>query len=145
MAEMGSGRLVGPSGEKLTLKDLKEIVENDFKVNWRKSLDRLQVSWKALDAYFKPEFRALDLTTDRVTASTLHRQEQGKASSTIRNEINALGRSLNLAHRAGRISTVPYFPAPEVTAVREGFLTREDLKTVVAELPDYLRPVTWFA
>lgn len=117
---------------------------DEYKVKQRKSLDRLAVSWLALDRYFGLDFRAIDIGADNVTGYTLHRMDEGRANSTIRNEVNALRRSLTLAHRAGRISNVPYIPVPEVTAVREGFLKRGELNAVLEELPHYLRPATLF-
>jgi integrase len=144
LAEIGSGRHVGKDETRLTLADLKKIITDEYKVNKRKSLDRLEVSWLALERHFGLHFRAVDLGEDNVITYILHRQEQGRANSTIRNEINAIRRSLNLAKRAGRISNVPYIPVPKVTAVREGFLKRGELDALLAELPEYLRPVTLF-
>ena len=37
MAEMGSGKLVGPSQEKVTFGDLASMIETDYRVNGRKS------------------------------------------------------------------------------------------------------------
>jgi integrase len=145
MAEMGAGTLVGPDEEKVSLRDLKEIITDHYKANKKRSLDRIETSWKALEGYFDLDFRALDLNSVRVTAYILHRQDMGRANSTIRNELIALRAAYKLAKKAGLISTVPHIPSPEVNEVREGFLTRADLKALVAELPEHLRPVTWFA
>ena len=145
LAEIGGGRHIGRDEARVTLADLKQVITDEYKANKRKSLDRLGVSWLALDGYFGPEFRAIDVNSDNVTAYTLHRQEEGRANSTIRNEINALRRALNLAWRARRISNVPYIPVPDVTAVREGFLSRAELDALLKELPSYIRPVTLFA
>ena len=145
LAEMGRGRLVGPDEERLTFEDLSRMIVSDYEVNGRKSLERLQMSLKPLRTFFGCDCRALDITTDRVRTYIRYRQEEGRANSTVRNEVNALRRALNLAHQAGWLSNVPYIPAPRVTAVREGFLEGGDLRALLAELPDYLRPITRFA
>jgi integrase len=145
LGECGTGKHVGKDEAKVTLADLKKITVDDYRRQRLRSLDRLEVSWLALENHFGLDFRAIDLGVDTVNAFTAERQSQGKADNTIRNEIGALRRGLRLAHQAGRISSVPYTPMPSEGPAREGFLTREELDLVLKELPDYLRPVTLFA
>ncbi|MCJ7629161.1 MAG: site-specific integrase [Longimicrobiales bacterium] len=145
MAEMGTGKLVGPDEEKVTFQDLKDIIVTHYKVNKKRSLDRILTSWKALEAYYSLDTRALDLTSARVKSYILHRQEMGRANSTIRNELIALRAAYKQAKKDGLLTTIPHIPSPEVNEVRESFLTRADLKALVAELPEHLRSVTWFA
>lgn len=52
MAEMGTGQLRGPDIERTTFEDLAKIVEDDYRVNGRRSLPRLLTSLKALRAFF---------------------------------------------------------------------------------------------
>jgi len=145
LGEIGAGRHVGRTEEKLTLADLKKITVDDYKQNRLRSLDRLDVSWIALEAHFSLDFRVVDLKTTTIKAYIAARQDQGRADNTIRNEIAALRRGLRLAHQAELITKIPHIPMPPEGPVREGILTRGDLDALLLELPDYLRPVTLFA
>lgn len=145
MKEMGSGKLIGADEEKLTLADLKQMIKDDYRIRGLKSWDRVETSWKALDDFFGPKHRAIDITTDKSKRHIAHRMEQGRANSTIRNEVNALRRAMNLAKDAGRLSYVPKIPSPQVNAVREGFFTDADPKALLPKLPAYVRPVVRFA
>ncbi len=51
-AEMGKGRIIGPDQERVTFEDLSEIIVSEYEAKERKSLDRLQVSLKALRGFF---------------------------------------------------------------------------------------------
>jgi integrase len=144
MGEMGRGKLIGPDEEKMTFDDLAQIVEDDYRVNSRKSLKRLQTSLKHLRGFFGFH-RALDITTDRVRAYTRYRQDEGAANASIQKELAALKRALNLAAQAGRLTTVPHVPSVRVRNVREGFFEPGELKAVIEELPEDLRPVARFA
>ena len=141
---MGKGRIFGPDQERLTFEDLSEIIVSEYEAQERKSLDRLQVSLKALKGFFATSF-ALDITTDRVDAYVAYRRKMGRANSTIRNEVNALRRAMVLAKKAGKLAEVPPFEAPPVRVVRKGFFSRDDLNDVLKHLPHYLRPVVRFA
>ena len=42
MGEMGTGKFVGPDAEKVTFEQLAALLENDYRANSLKSLDRVQ-------------------------------------------------------------------------------------------------------
>src|SRR5690606_38628923 len=144
MAEMGKGRLVGPSEERLAFEDVLKMIETDYRTNGRKSIDRLRGSLAHLRDFFGLS-RALDVTTDRIGAYIEHRQNEGAANATIRQELSHLKRAMNLAVRAGRLSTRPHVPSIHVSNTREGFFEADELAAVVAELPEPLRPLVRFA
>jgi len=143
MEEMGRGQLVGPRAERVTFEDLIQMIEDDYRVNGRKSLPRLKGVLGHLRDYFGLR-RAIDITTDRVNAYIRARQEEGAAPGTIQKELAALKRSFNLAIRAGQLTNKPYIPSVKVDNVRSGFLTTADVETVVQELGSDLGPVIRF-
>lgn len=55
---------------------------NDYKANGRKSLVRVERSVKHLSGFFA-EARAIDVTTDQVTAYIAHRQDGKAKNATI--------------------------------------------------------------
>ena len=144
LGEIGAGKLVGPSEERLTFDDLAGMIETDYRVNGRRSRRRLQTSLKHLRGFFGMS-RALDISTDRVGRYIAHRQEEGAANASIQKELAALKRAFNLALQAGRLSAAPYIPSVKVSNTREGFFDAVEVDSVIAEVPEYLRPVVRFA
>lgn len=144
MAEMGKGRLVGPSEERLMFEDVLKLIETDYKVNGHRSTKRLKGSLKHLRGFFGLS-RALDVTTDRIRSYIASRQEEGAANATISRELAALKRAFNLAVQDGRLSTRPHIPSIEVNNTREGFFEPDELAAILAELPEAVRPVVRFA
>lgn len=144
MAEMGKGQLVGPSEERVLLEDVLQMIETDYQVNGRRSIARLRGSLSHLRAFFGHS-RALDVTTDRINRYIAHRQQEGAANATIRQELSHLKRAFNLAVQAGRLTTRPYIPGIHVSNTREGFFEAGELERVIAELPEPLRPLVRFA
>lgn len=144
MAEMGRGKFVGRSEERVTFEHLAEIITTDYEVNGRKSIKRLRTSLGHLRDFFG-QSRALDITTDRIRLYIAGRQEDGAANASIRKELAALKRAFNLAIQAEQLTTKPHIPSVKVSNTREGFFEPGELEAVIAELPDYLRPVVRFA
>jgi integrase len=144
MEEMGRGQLVGPRAERVTFEDLIQMIEDDYLVNGRKSLPQLNCILGHLRDYFGRR-RAIDITTDRVTAYIRARQEEGAAAGTIQKELAALKRSFNLAVRASQLTTRPYIPSVKVDNTRQGFLTMADVEAVAREMGADLGPVVRFA
>lgn len=142
--EMTAGRFIGPEAERLDFEDLAEMLLADYRVNGRKSLERAENSVKRLRAYFGRSL-ALDITPSRAKLYIASRQEQGAAASTIRNELVALGRMFTLAVQDDRLAVRPRFPSIQVRNTREGFFEEEELRAVLHELSDDLRPVVLFA
>lgn len=144
LEEMGRGRLVGPSAERVMFTDLERGLIDDYAVNGRKSIRRVRGALAHLRRTFGFH-RALDITTDRVNAYIRQRQESSAANATIQKELAALKRMFTLAVRAGQLATAPHIPGIRVDNVREGFFEAAELEAVVRELPEALRPVVRFA
>lgn len=143
MREMSTG---GPmvDEEEIDLADLRAAIVADYEVNGKRSLRRMKGAWKHLEGYFAG-WRAVDITTDRVTTYVRTRQEEGASRSTINKEIGALRRSLNLLHEAGRLSRVPKIKTLSEDNVREAFLRMGDVEAICAEIGPDLAPVVRFA
>jgi integrase len=144
LGEIANGKLPGRDEERLRLTDIREAVEADFKMNGKKSLDRALLSFKHLARHLG-DAPVLSITTGRVRRYITDRQEEGAAASSVRNELIALRRGLNLLHQDARVSRVPKIPGPQLDNTRQGFLTQADLTRVLLHLPDYARPLVRFA
>src|SRR5262245_37925230 len=143
MGEMGQGQFRGPNLDRTTFEHLARIIEDEYRVNGRRSLPRMLTSLKALRAFFGLSL-ACDISLDRLNAYVAQRLEQGVAAASIKNDLSILRRAFRLAERAGK-SVCPPFPAIQVNNTRSGFFERSEFEAVRAELPKYLRPVFTFA
>lgn len=139
-AEIGAGRPVGPDVEKTTFADMAAMIENDYKANSRKSLARVEDAVNHLRGFFG-DWKAVEITGDRVTAYVAHRQSEKAAASTINNELSALGRMFTLAMRAGKAAGKPYIAKLQLHNARKGFFERAEFEAVLEQMPEYLRPV----
>jgi integrase len=142
LAEMGRGRLLGPTIEKTTFETLAQMLFVDYEINGRKSLDRAKRSVVHLREFFGLS-RAIDITPDRVSAYISSRMAVAKPA-TIRNELAALKRMFTLGERAGKVSHRPRFPSIEVRNTRSGFFEDAELRAVLRELPADLRVLIEF-
>src|SRR3989338_4144356 len=91
LGEMGRGRLAGPSVERTTFADLEQMIKDDYAVNERKSVARLNTSLDHLRDYFGL-CRAVDITGDRLNGYVRDRLEQDPppARARVRLELAAL-------------------------------------------------------
>jgi integrase len=138
--EMAAGKPVGPDVNRTTFDDMAAMVINDYKANGYSSIEREEDAINHLREFFG-EYRAIEITSDRVTAYIAFRQEEKAANSTIGNELSALSRMFTLAMRAGKAASKPYIGKLETNNARKGFFEREQLNAVLRYMPDYLKPV----
>lgn len=143
-AELGLGQFQAPDVKRTTIADLAQMLRDDYRVNGRRSLRRAENSISHLLDYFG-QARAVTITSDRIAAYIRERQEAEVAPATIRNELAALKRMFTLGVRAGKVTQRPHIPAIQVSNARTGFFEQADFAALIAELPDYLRPVVEFA
>jgi integrase len=136
--EMAVGRYVGPEAERVTVADLLRMVEDDYRLNERKSKPPLG----QLRAYFPEHLRALDVTAGVVRSFMDHRLKGGAARQTVRLEVAVLGRGFTLAYRARLLAEKPYLPTLRVKNARTGFFTDAEVARLLSRLPDYMRPFT---
>ena len=144
MSEMGKGKLIGRSEERVTFEDLQRGIEVDYRVKKNRSMKRVRTSLLHLGGFFGGS-RALDITPDRIRLYIELRQEEGAADASIQKELAALKRAFTIAVNDGRLTSRPYMPSVEVSNTREGFVHAGDLERLITELPEVLRPVVRFA
>jgi site-specific recombinase XerD len=138
--EMAAGKPVGPNVTRTTFEDLAAMFTNDYKANGYSSINRAEDAVNHLREFFG-ESRAIEITSDRVTAYIAHRQDEKAANSTINNELSALSRMFTLAMRAGKAAGKPYISKLALDNTRKGFFEREQFDLIYKHLLDYLKPV----
>jgi integrase len=137
IAEAGSGRPFGADVEKTTLGDMVEMVKNDYKANGLR-LRAVVAPLAHLLGYFGKDCRAMDISSDRVTAYIAARQEQKAANATINRSLAALKRGFTLAERAGKVARRPHVGMLGESNRRKGFFEADQFEALKAELPAYL-------
>lgn len=144
LGEQGSGHFVGPDAERVTFEDLMRMIEDDYAAQRRRAAKQLRSTIKRLAASFAGA-RAVDITTDRLTAYVRHQQADGYAAGTIRKDMACIKRAFNLAIRAGHLATKPHIPSVRVQDARQGFLSMGEVEKVCTEIGSDLAPVIRFA
>jgi integrase-like protein len=139
LAEVALGKPVGPDIEKTTFEDMAVMIVNDYKANGRRSVARLEDALGHLREYFG-DYRAVEITGDKVTSYVTYRQEQKAANSTINNELSALSRAFSLGIRSNRIATKPYIGKLALNNTRKGFFEWKQFFAVLKNLPEDLQP-----
>jgi len=140
LGEIGVGSFFGPKFEKTTFEELAQDIVNDYKVNGRKSADKVELRL----SYFRDTFglqRMKDVTTDRIKTYIVKRQDEGAENATTNRELSTLKRMFSLGLQAGKVISKPYISRLKENNVRSGFFEWEDFTRLRKHFPEYLRPM----
>lgn len=142
LGEIGTGKLIGPSEEKVTFDEMAQDLIRDYQTNGRK-VSAVQFPISRLTKSFGFD-KALDITTDRIRKHIANRQEERAANATINRELAALKRMFSLAIEACKLSRKPHIPTLEENNARQGFLDHAAFLALSDNLPEHLKdPVSF--
>jgi integrase len=127
----------------VTFEDLSQMLTDEYEANGRKSIDKVRISLRHLEDRFKGK-RVAEIAP-KIPAYIAFRKGEGAANATIRLELAAIKRAINLAYQAEMIPNRPYIGTIAVRNTRTGFFEADQLASVLKHLPSYLVPVTRFA
>lgn len=134
LGEMGRGKLVGPTEERVTFEDLAADYLRDYDLRGRRA-----ARWaRACVAHLRGSFgldRALDITTPRIRAYTEARLGEAAAPGTVNRDLAVLGRMFSLAIQGGRLTARPHIPKLREAQPRQGFFEHAEYLAVRAQLP----------
>jgi integrase len=136
---------ITPKVGRLTFTEAAEDLINDYKVNGKKSLPHAQ---RRIDLHLAPVFggrRMAGISTADIRAFIAARLEAKAAPGEINRELALLKRMYTLAIQGGKLLTRPHVPMLAENNVRTGFFEREQFDSLIAHLPEALRPMVRFA
>ena len=136
--EVAAGIYRGPSMDRIRFEDLAALVQQDYQINRRKTVRRITEYQKHLEPYFR-KARVSSITTERIKAYIIKRQEQGAANGTINREIGFLKRMFRLGYQQTPqlVARIPHIPQLKEHNIRSGFFEHEDFLALRGALPDY--------
>ena len=139
----GVKAFVGPQQDRLTVKDLLDALESDFKLRGLKSLDKtlghLRIMRTALG-----DMRASNVSEATVTRYIEQQLAEGKSRGTVNRRTTMLGMAFRLAMRRRQISSMPEIPKLRENNPRQGFFEKADFEAVLKHLPEYLKGFVQF-
>jgi hypothetical protein len=140
--ELDEGRLVS-TPTNLTVDDMLDALEEEYRVKGRASMDRLKSARGHLEEYFTG--KVLSIRGRDLRRYLLYRTEQESAAmATVRYELAILRRAFVLAQRDEVLDRVPAFPEFEATPSRELYVTDGDHLAILEQLDDPVRHLVSF-
>jgi len=138
--QIASGAYFGAQIERTRFADLEALVQQDYRLNERKTTPRLMQYITHLEPYFRG-FRASEITTFHIKQYVTRRQDAGAANGTINRELASLKRMFKLAfqHTPPLVLRIPHIPMLRETNIRSGFFEHEDFLALRGALPDYAK------
>jgi integrase len=144
VAEKHGGRaFVGPQQERVTINELLDALETDYKLRDRWN-PKVASNVKPLREHFGT-WRAVDVTSNAIGTYIENLREQGYSNATANRRTQLLGQAFKTAIRNKQISSAPFIPRlSEVGNERTGFFESADFEAVCGKLPEYLRDFSRF-
>jgi len=143
LKQIGRGRFVGPSEDRLLIDEILMGLETDYEVNQRRSRDTLAYRLAPLKAAFAGE-RAIDVTEERIERYKAARLTERMSPATVNRELAALRRAFRLAVRQRRLSERPEITLLAEDNARQGFVSPGDFEALISHLPPYLQDFSRF-
>jgi integrase len=144
--EIAKGEIPSITFEKVSFTELVDDLKEDYRINQRKSLWRVEISVKHLTKFFG-RMKVAEITTDLIKEYTSRRLKSGMGNSTVNRELAALKRTFHLARQCTppKVGIIPYIPMLKENNTRKGFFELKDFLAVRGALPFPLNVIATFA
>ena len=137
-----TGKLTG-SPDRVLFPDLRALVERQYKLDGRRSLDRVTLALDHLENVFGA-WRAVDITAKALGEYAEQRLAAGVSRATVNYELASLRRGFRLAIEQGLLAVMPVFKLPKPRNARSGFFEEGEFAAVLLELPPDVRDLVTF-
>jgi integrase len=144
--EISQGKLPGFYFDKVRFDELAEGLIRDYKLNGKKSIDRVKQALIHLKKTFR-DVRVTDITTPKIEKYVEKRLDEGAANATINRELSALRRMLNIGAKQHppKVNRVPFIPLLKENNVKKGFFEHAQFLALRDALPSHLKGFVTFA
>jgi len=136
-----------PHEDRLTLRDLRQLLEENYAFKQNRSTPTMLSTFKHLTAYFGERLRATRIEA-RIGRYVADRRAEGAAEGSIRIELALLNRAFRLAVKKKRLSPRSRpdieLPPEDETAIRQGFFRRAEVERLCESLPASIAAVVLF-
>jgi len=135
LAEVATGNFLGPRIEKISVAELAEDLQRDYRINRRKSQEWAERRWRLHLEPFFGHLRCVQVSSDVLARYVDERQAAGAKAASINRELAFLKRAFRLGYKATppKVQRVPAFPMLKETNVRKGFLEDAQYDQLAAE------------
>lgn len=133
----------GPMQEKLTVADLLDSLQADYRRRQIKSLRTTLIHMKPVREFFG-HMRAVALTPDVVRQFTEERQTKKLSNAKINRELEILSAAFGLAVREERLARKPYIPQLTEDNARQGFFEADEHELMLKHLPQPMDDIARF-
>jgi integrase len=149
--QLGIKKFVGPAQQRITVNQLLDALQVDYELRGKSNRQFLS-SLKPLRERFGT-MRAMELSSEMIDAfvkAALQHGRRGKDGkpakpATVNRSTQLLGAAFKLAVSNRRLSSTPVIRRlSEVGNARSGFFSGLEFRSVLANLPEYLRDMTLF-
>ena len=124
---------------KLTVANLYEALEREYRMEKYRSLDDLKTRWRLhLDPFFG-FMRPVNVSTDLVNRYVDKRQQEGASNATINRELALLKRAFHLGRECTppKVHNVPYIKMLKENNARKGFIEPAQYDKLAQECAKY--------
>lgn len=135
---------IGIETHRLTFRDLIQEVIDDYNLNNKRSMKRLNGSIKHLRGFFSGK-KIQDISEVDISNYKKQRNKEGAANATINRELAALRRGFNLLKEKKQIYNMPFIKLLSEDNIRTNFFEKWEFHALLEKLPAYLKPVVIFA
>ncbi len=133
LAEIYRGDFYGPATERIRARDLLDDILRDYRINRRRSLDKVEYRWRTHLEPFFGHLRIVDITTEHLNRYVDKRLQEGAANASVNRELAVLRRMFHLGAKQTppKVWRIPVFPHLKEGNVRTGFVNDEQYATLV--------------
>ena len=136
--QIGKGPFVGPQQERLTINQLLDALEADYRIRGVNS-----PQFRSHLAHVRAHFgfqRAVDVTDEMIDEYIEQRRAAGAKNATINRSTQPLRQAYQLAIDRKRLTSMPKIRRlDESDNVRQGYFEANEFRCVVSHLPEYLQ------
>ena len=136
---------VTPRLGRLTFEEAAADIQNEYRVNGRRSFGELE---RRIRLHLAPAFggrRMATITPAHVRTFIDRRQQAGASNGEINRELSMLRRMFTLAVQGEKLHHRPHIPMLQENNVRTGFFEAEQFMALLSHLAVELQPVMRFA